>query len=585
VIASRIELARRSSLWLILASADIGGQRLVSHHNPLNSLIRPPLIGWLSMEASWAFEYLEHLKTSKATYQRHHLGHFLAWLRDRNVRLESLTPGLVYDYLHYRRSLGHCRGYVLSALSALRHIVGYAIGRGLMLSDPALEVRSSWLDVPGGHAYQGPLRDLFQHPAVLARYCLPLFAPDWEDYLRHLLERGYSRGHIQHVMLQHLHFHRYLVSRKVRRRTRITPELLSAFLRQGHFPSQKKPGNALSPAFVKNARGSIEGFLDFVSRRRGGPGINISPPLRFKVLSGRLMKRYVVYSRAHLGLRPRTEQLHLYWLAKLDAFLSRRKIRGIRQVSLADLDAFFVRCGKSMQARTLQRVASAARSFFRYLHLHGAISADLAQHIASPVRFRCDLWPKYLPWKKIEELLAGIDRTSPVGKRDYAILALMACHGLRNREVATFRMADIDWDQQSILLRQRKNGSTTWLPVSQRVLAALRDYIEARPVVSYPELFLTQHAPIKPLGFSAHAVAQKHLHRRFEGSLPHYGAHVLRHSFAKALLDRGAKLSEIGTLLGHQNLDSTLIYTRVATEDLRDVADNYAELLARSDQA
>lgn len=553
--------------------------RQAAHHNLLNSTARRRQVGYLTMETRWADEYLQHLKASKGTYQRFHLRHFLAWLRDRSVRLESLTPALVYDYLRYRRSLGHCRKWVVSALSALRHIVGYALGRGLMPSDPTHEVRSSWLDVPGGPTYQGPLRELFQHPAILARYCLPLFAPDWEDYIKHLLERGYSREYICKVLNHHFFFHRYLVARKVRCGARISHELLNAFLRQKHIPSSKNGGRYLCRTFAKNARCSIEGFLGFVARRRGDRVINACPSSRLKVFPGRMIERYMAYSRIHLGLRPRTLQAHLYWLAKLDDFLSHRHISGVRQVGLADLDAFLMRCGKGMRAGSLRWPIAAARSFFRYLHLHGAISVDITRDIAYPAHFRGDLWPKYLPWKKVEELLAGVNRSGLVGKRDYAILILMAHHGLRNREVANLRISDIDWERQCILLRERKNGATTWLPLSQPTLAALRDYIHARPTSSFPELFLTQHAPIKPLGPAAHAVVQRHLRQRFAGSLPRYGAYVLRHSFAKALLDRGAKLPDIAELLGHRCLGSTLIYTRVATEDLREVADNYAEFL------
>jgi integrase len=229
--------------------------------------------------------------------------------------------------------------------------------------------------------------------------------------------------------------------------------------------------------------------------------------------------------------------------------------------------------------KSLQYIISALRSFFRFLQLHGEIRSDLARGLVSPSRFRSDLRPKYLPWPKIQKFLAAIDRSHRAGKRDYAMLMLLACHGLRGREAATLRISDIDWERHSIFLRHRKNGVPIHLPLSPQTEEALRDYLAVRPACPAPEIFLTEVAPIKPFEGSVQGVATRHI-RKFFGKLPFsQGSHLLRHSFAKALLDRGAKLHEVGALLGQLSLRSTQIYTRIATEDLREVADNYANLL------
>ncbi|MBI4669260.1 MAG: tyrosine-type recombinase/integrase, partial [Elusimicrobia bacterium] len=113
-----------------------------------------------------------------------------------------------------------------------------------------------------------------------------------------------------------------------------------------------------------------------------------------------------------------------------------------------------------------------------------------------------------------------------------------------------------------------------------RCQQALADYLTIRPHCSNPRLFLTLRAPWRPL---TKTILDKRvrwrLKERFGNSLPAYGCHVLRHSFAKAMLDRGAPLSHISVLLGHQALQSTYVYTRISIEEMREVADNYACLL------
>ncbi len=141
-------------------------------------------------------------------------------------------------------------------------------------------------------------------------------------------------------------------------------------------------------------------------------------------------------------------------------------------------------------------------------------------------------------------------------------------------------MQDIDFNEGSFLLRDRKDGRCARLPLSPRAKEALEDYLLLRPTIPCAEFFLSVLPPLRPLSSACIGdIAQSHLRHRFPSGLPFYGSHVLRHSFAKCLLDRGARLTDIGMILGHRNLRSTLIYARIATGELKEVADNYARLL------
>lgn len=410
------------------------------------------------------------------------------------------------------------------------------------------------------------------------KYRLSLFAPHWEEHLKSLLDRGYSKSSLRRILFSNSHFHRYLIRKKVARLLDITPGLLKTFLRRRQFLFRREHGRPMQIYLFKGYQADITAFLNYAFSQHN---LNFQTPPEnpdSHVLPNKLLDRYLAFCRIHQGIQVTVLKERRHELHRLRTFLGGRNVRKITDVALDDVDAFLLHRSKNM-GTGLRTTISIMRSFFRYLHLNGDIPTDLAQQVMSPCRFSRDLRPKYLPWNKIQQWLAGIDRSRAGGKRDYAVLALLAYHGLRAREASRLKINDVEWDNRCVLLRARKNGSAVRLPLSQPVMMALQDYMSVRPACSYEEIFLTQTAPIKPLGRSLCVVAERGLRRHFGRLLPRQGARVLRHSFAKALLDRGAKLPDIAELLGHEALESALVYTRVATEELREVADNYAAFL------
>ncbi len=336
---------------------------------------------------------------------------------------------------------------------------------------------------------------ILHKPLTILKHTLPLFAPHWEEYIGLLLERGHSESHLRNVLNRNCHFHQYLVSRKMRCLTHVTPQLLSDFLRLEGARFRKVHGRSMPKHYLWKARGPIKGFLTYAFSRRNKHFLKHRKSPDSLVITDRLLDRYMDFCCIHRGLRLVTREGYRRDLLRLRSFLERRRIGRIQKVTLADLDDFLLHHSKHLGVRGLQSIATALRSFFRYLHLNGDISRDLAQNVLSPRRFHADLRPKYLPWKKIEQLLASVNRSNPGGKRDYAILVLLAYHGLRAREAAGMRIGDIDWIARSFLLRERKNGAAVQIPMSQETTVALRDYMSVRPDYPYPEFFLTTYAP------------------------------------------------------------------------------------------
>lgn len=500
---------------------------------------------------------------------------FLGWLSTRNITLLQVDPGVLHEYLCQRRSPEHRPATVKAVADRLRNFFRYAVSQQLAAEDITQGVSHRWLDVPGGlPGYQGVLRRIFRKPSDILRFRLPLFAPHWESYLALLLERGYSRASLHWVLEHNAHFHRYLVGRRVRRLSQATPRLMEDFLRHKQRQFRRAHGRPIPALYMRNIRSRLKGFLAHAWRHRRRTPSRPALTKGRSLLPDSLLDAYLDFCRDHGGLKPRTTGAYHRELIRLRSFLGRREISDLRTLAPVDLDAFLMRRSSSMSPRALQAVATALRSLLRYLYLHGHIPRDLAATVVSPSRFRADLRPKYIPWCRIEKLLDGVERSTATGKRDYAILVLLACHGLRAREAAAVRIEDVDYAKRCLRLRHRKNGTVADIPISERAVTALRDCLTARRDCSHAELFLADRAPVRPLTPAAlSCVAARHLRRLFGGR---GGAYALRHSFAKALLDRGARLHDIGALLGHKSLRSTLIYTRIATEDMREVSDNYA---------
>ena len=149
----------------------------------------------------------------------------------------------------------------------------------------------------------------------------------------------------------------------------------------------------------------------------------------------------------------------------------------------------------------------------------------------------------------------------------------MATYGLRNSEIVGLTLDDIDWRGQILRVRQLKTSAALTLPLTDGAAGVLYRYLKrARPVSSDRQLFLRVRAPAGPLKPTG-VVETFQRRARLSGlSIPFQGAHCLRHSYAVHLLQRGTSLKTIGDLLGHRNAESTGLYLRLDTEDLRQVA-------------
>jgi site-specific recombinase XerD len=211
------------------------------------------------------------------------------------------------------------------------------------------------------------------------------------------------------------------------------------------------------------------------------------------------------------------------------------------------------------------------RAFFRYLHHRGMNPRALADSVPSMRRWRHATLPTYLPPAQVQKALDSCDRATAIGRRDYAILMLLAKLGLRADEVATLTLDDVDWRAGELLVRA-KGRQRARMPIPGDVGAAIVAYLrDGRPKSSCRRLFVRMLAP--RVGFASGCaitmIAKTALDRAGIKGCAHRGAHIFRHSLATELLRSGATLAEIGQLLRHENHDTTRIYAKVDIEALR----------------
>jgi site-specific recombinase XerD len=262
-------------------------------------------------------------------------------------------------------------------------------------------------------------------------------------------------------------------------------------------------------------------------------------------------------------------------------FLSERFGKGsvrLKELCQADTNNHLQRKSKTVCPTTLQHLTAALRSFFTFLHLRGDIQTNLASAVPTVASWRLSTVPRFLTAAEIQQLLDSCDLTTAKGKRDYAILLLAVRLGLRAGELVAMKLDDINWDTAELLVRG-KGQRNDRLPIPEDVGNALATYLlRGRPRCLTRHVFVRVYAPHREFVSSSDisTIVRQAIDRA--GLRPACkGAHVLRHSLATSMLEKGASLTEIGEVLRHRCSSSTELYSKVALAALRALAQPWPE--------
>lgn len=392
----------------------------------------------------------------------------------------------------------------------------------------------------------GPLA---QHLDLLAEY---------------LSEQGYSTTWARNHLHLASHLSLYAASLGIRRPKGITPIVRDEFVRL-HLPACRCYAYRVSSE--RSAMTVLRHVMDVLQLPQD------RPPRTRRSAADRLLSEYETFLLRHRGVTPTTVYLHNRpvesFLKTLGPSVSRTRCRRLTRADVVD---FYSRHMTGQSRSYSRRTTCALRSFLRFLMTQGWLRRDLAEGVPSVPHFQQATLPKGLPWPDVEKFLSSLDRTTEIGKRDYAMFLLLATYGVRSCQVRKLKLKDILWDKEAIGFPACKGGRPLVLPLLPEVGQAIVDYLKnGRPASSYKEVFLTAIAPRRPLCPTGLQQCTRTYLQRAHIRSNHKGTHLFRHAFATRLVQQGQPFKAIADLLGHQDLSSTQIYAKVDIENLRDV--------------
>ncbi len=379
---------------------------------------------------------------------------------------------------------------------------------------------------------------------------------DLEPYSRYLISRGYSARTRQVYVRAVEYFGRWLGRR------RISWSQVEQFLDRGLPTCQclgiirDRPHN----------RAALHRLLEMLGQDRKEAAF----PQGWQ---GNLLRCYQEHLIKVRGLAPATISQHLMYTRLM---LNRLMIRRASQFmgwTPELIEQYVSREGRSAPSKG-RNVGGCARSFLRFLLQDGLIRRDLAAAVPAVARWRLASLPTTLSQAEVNRLLKVADLQTPLGRRDYAMILCMSELGLRASDVAKLEIDGIDFKAGVLRLQQRKEREATVVPMTQRLLAALKAYLRrGRPPCVSPAVFVRHHAPlgkaITPIGIcdvTLRLASQAGLRNRVGGT------HVLRRSLASRMLNAGATLKQIADFLGHKSIDTTSLYAKVDLATLSRVA-------------
>lgn len=234
------------------------------------------------------------------------------------------------------------------------------------------------------------------------------------------------------------------------------------------------------------------------------------------------------------------------------------------------------RCGWAAS----KQCTTALRMFLRFLIADGKCATGLDAAIPVLAHWRLSSLPRYLQSDEVERVIASCDSATSIGKRDRAILLLLARLGLRAGDIVQLRLGDVDWKEAGICVLG-KGRRQTLMPLTQEIGDAIADYIkDGRPQTTVDTLFLRSRAPFRALAnHCAVSMIVIQAMRRAAVTCPSRGAaHVLRHSVASSMLRQGLTLQDIADVLRHRSVATTEIYAKVDVLTLQQIAQPWPEV-------
>ncbi|HUI58596.1 MAG TPA: site-specific integrase [Steroidobacteraceae bacterium] len=389
-------------------------------------------------------------------------------------------------------------------------------------------------------------------------------APYVDAFKQYLTERGYARNSFASYMGSIAHFAQWIHRRGVDVR-RIDESVLSEFL-DGHLPCCRCTGA------VQRHRPNLSAALGHLLVVLRAQGV-IAPPVVSNTPVDEELRRYGEYMGRVRGLAPATQALALGIVRRLLIWRF-----GDYAIDIAVIKAEHVRCFFTQEAKRYSKPAStgtvvaALRGYFRYRASLGDTVHGLIGALSYPANWQLASLPKTLTPEEVQRLVGSLDQAGRSQRRGAAIVRCALDLGLRSGEVARLSLDDIDWRAGTITLRHTKGRREDVLPLPATTGAAIAAYLkEERPKTRNRAVFVRHIAPRdQPVGPD---LVRKTIRQAYaRAGLPYTSSHLLRHTMANRLLAGGSSLKEVADVLRHRSLNTTLIYAKLDSRNLVEVA-------------
>ncbi len=391
-----------------------------------------------------------------------------------------------------------------------------------------------------------------------------VLAPYRDVFVQHLAKGGYASGTIGRYLACIAHFAHWLGACQLNP-AHIDEAMVRQFL-DGHLPGCACPKPACQ---VRNELRAALGHLLVVLRAEAviAEALVATSPVDEE------LRRFDAHMERVQGLAPRTRRGYLRpvgWLLReqfSDGPVS------LTAIGPEDLREFFARqCERYSTSASISTLTSALRGYFRYRASCGDLVHRLIGVVTYPANWQQASLPEGLSDAEVKRLVGALDHEGRSARRDAAMVRCALDLGLRSCEVATLGLDDIDWRAGTVTLRKTKSRREDVLPLPRTTGSAIAAYLKfERPRTRHRAVFARLVAPReRPIGPD---LVRKTIRQAYgRAGLPHTRAHLLRYTMASRLLERGRSLKEVADVLRHRSLNTTLVYAKLDSRNLTQIA-------------
>jgi site-specific recombinase XerD len=396
------------------------------------------------------------------------------------------------------------------------------------------------------------------------------------DLEQEMLRLGYTNGSMQFYRQQ---WQALLSFAKERDETFYSEHLGLSFIKKHYRISEKNFNRGLSQSEVQKLRiirmiGDFQLHHSILRRYYKHKEILTNP--YFIAISNRFEKYCV-----NKGYSKITIDHYVKQSARFMDYIAAQNITNCKEINLTLINSY-IKTLAGYTYKTVEQNICSMRSFFRFLLEEKEVTIDFAAKTPMVQARKQTRIPSVWTKDELKKLIASIDLGSPQGKRDYAIILLACCLGMRCTDIKRLTMENFRWEEKKLVFTQSKTKTSISLPLTREVGWAVIDYLKyGRPKIDSPYVFVRHMAPFGSFAEGDHLtqIIKKYMRLAHLPALKKKrGMHSLRHTMASVLLEQETPLAIISDILGHIDTDSTAVYLKVDMKKLRECSLSFEEV-------